>query len=57
MPKYRHIIPNNTKSRSNALLFKFFSWKNNAPAVKVTNTLLRLTIETIEIIESGKVNA
>jgi len=57
VPRYKKIIPIKTNSRSRALLFRFFSWKNRAPAAKVTNTLLLRIMETIEIIESGKLNA
>lgn len=36
-----------------ALLFRFFSWKSKVLAINVTNTLLRRTIETMEISNRG----
>ena len=57
VPKYKKNIPINTKMRSIALLFKFFSRKNIAPNKKDTTTLPRLTMETMEIIESSKLSA
>ncbi|EFR51567.1 hypothetical protein BFAG_00260 [Bacteroides fragilis 3_1_12] len=53
VPKYRNIIPINTRIRSIALLFKFFSRNIIAPKRKDTMTLPLRTIETIEIIESS----
>ena len=53
LPKYRKNIPINTKIRSTALLFKFFSRKNRAPNKNETTTLPRRTIETIDIMESS----
>lgn len=35
-----------TRTRSMALLRRFFSWKSNAPSMKLTRTLLRLTMLT-----------
>ena len=52
VPKYKKNIPINTKMRSIALLFKFFSRNRMAPKMNDTSTLLRRTIETMEIIES-----
>lgn len=53
LPKYKKNIPINTKMRSTALLFKFFSRKKSAPKRKETTTLPRRTIETMEIMESS----
>ena len=53
LPKYRKNIPISTRIRSTALLFKFFSRNTSAPQRKDTMTLPRLTIDTMEIIESG----
>lgn len=40
-----------------AFPFKFFSWKKTIPPIKETTTELRRTIDTMEIMASGSVNA
>lgn len=53
VPKYRNTMPSNTSTRSTDFFLMFFSLNSNAPAMKLTTTLLRRIIDTIEIIDSG----
>lgn len=49
--------PIRIRVRSKALFLRFFSRNNRAPNTKETITLLRLIIETIDIIELSEVKA
>lgn len=53
VPKYKKNIPINTKTRSMALLFKFFSRKKSAPQANDTTTLPLRIMETTLMSESS----
>ena len=51
-PISRKKRPSNTSRRSMTLLLRFFSWKRRAPQRKLTITLLRRIMETMDTMEA-----
>lgn len=57
LPINNKTIDKSTRIKSKALARRFFSWKKAAPKRKLTITLLRRIIDTIEIIAPGRLSA
>ena len=53
----RNTMPSSTRARSSALALRLCSWKTRAPKRKLTSTLPRRIIDTMEIIAPGRLNA
>ena len=51
-PMSRKNNPSNTSKRSMTLLLRFFSWKRRAPQRKLTITLERRIMETMDTMEA-----
>ena len=57
LPINNKTMDKSTRTRSTALAFRLCSWKKTAPNRKLTMTLLRRIMDTIEIIAPGKLSA